>query len=254
MEKIHVTLPPHLPTICSLTQEPIENAIYTVCKHFFEKTSFEAYGGKYCPLCREEVTWYVDVRKDQLGKTVELEKKKLELKERPIASHVEQATLEIDIAQNLVYISLAHGDTAFKEWCTRKDSSMTAPLDYDKVITDANSGGLKKYPALVENLFKGYSYGSHETVQSFINAFFKEKSNFELYTFLVKRVFCDQVRHGVNTLFGISTSQLVVDEKKVIADAQKGKKLRALIGLTFAICLIIGMSRRFLGKNTPSLA
>ena len=100
----------------------------------------------------------------------------------------------------------------------------------------------------MKSLFEAYNYEGHESIQSFINAFLKEKSNFQLFNFLAQHVFLDQVHEGVQAFFGQGSSKALFDEESVIAKAERGKKIRGLFGLAFAICLIIGLSRRILGK------
>ena len=247
MDPVRVTLPREIPT-CSFTRDPVVDAVHTMCGHFFEKASFEEYGGQFCPLCKREIKWYADVPSDRWGEEVELNPKKLEIKHRPIENHIDHAALEVDIAKNLVCIAVASGDIAFKVWCAQKDPSVTGPLNYDEVMTEAWVEGLKKYPLLVDSLFRAYQYQDHQTIQGFINAFLKERSNFEIYNFLARHVFLDKVHEGVHALWGQGASKPPFDEGEVIASVEGGKKLRSLFGLAFAICLIIGLSRRALRK------
>lgn len=249
MESISVRLPTEIPT-CGFTQHPVVKAVRTVCEHFFEKKSFEEYGGKHCILCKQEITWYADVPNDQWGQVVELLPKPLTINHRPVETHMDHVSLEDGIAKNLICIAAAYGDEAFEKWCSSKNSVVVAQLNYDQTMKKAWIQGLQKYPTLVQRLFQAYNYESYDEIQPFINAFLKEQTNFEIYNFLAERVYLDTIHEGVEALWGHSPTTASFDENRVIASAEGGQKLRALIGLSFALCLIIGLSRRFFSRAT----
>lgn len=243
MDPVRITLPQEIPH-CGFTQEPVVDAVTLICEHFFEKERFEAFGGSRCILCNREITWYADVPKNHWGKEVTLQKKPPPIINRPAETHVDHQALEVGIARNLVMIACAHGDEAFENWCVGKESSIPAELNYDRVLKEGWIQGLKRYPLLVEKLFSGFNYTEYETVQAFINAFLKEQNNFEIYNFLIKQVLVDRVHEGVHLLYGQSTLSRPIDEREIIAGAEGGKKLRALLGLAFSVCIIFGLRGR----------
>lgn len=247
---VNVKLPAK-PPICSFTQEAVDDPVYTVCTHFFEKKPFEEFGNDQCINCREKVTWYADVPKDKWGQEVTLKPRKVQIKEHSFVSHVEQSDLEVEIARNLICIAAAHGDQQFEQWCIRKNSSAFAQLNYDQALKKSWIEGLKKYPTLVKELFQGFNYSQHDTIQAFINAFLKEQKHFGLYNILIKQVYRDKIHEGTRDAFGGDGITDSFDEKQVIADVEWSKKIRSLVSLLFASCLIYGLGRRILKK--PSL-
>lgn len=249
MESIRVALPTEIPK-CTFTLDPVVEAVRTVCGHFFERNSFEEYGGKNCIVCKQEITWYADVPEDMWGKEVELQPKPVTVKHRPVESHMDHLSLEDGIAKNLICIAVACGDEAFEKWCSSKNSGVVAQLNYDQPIKKGWIEGLKKYPTFVQRLFQAYNYEAYDEIQPFINAFLKKPTNFEIYNFLAERVYLDTIHEGVEALWGHSPTTASFDESRVIADVEGRQRLCALMGLSFALCLIIGLSRRLLQRTT----
>ncbi len=250
-------IPPQLAN-CPFTQDSIQEAVVTVCNHFFERQSFLKYvklGGRKCIACREYITYYAEIPNvtEALNKEVTLPVIKLEGEHR-IAQHQESITLEEDIVKTLFLIEYAATNQPLVEMlpfaraCNEKDGGSTSTIRARikaEVETANYIAALQRHQELLKGLYGSFSkISEYDTIQDFVNGLFNDDTTFFLYNHLLREANIDMFHRSANVVMGGKGVNRESDGEKVIADAEWGKKFRAVMGLLFAVALMIGIGRK----------